>query len=89
MERPTTADYERLRYDLVTAFQLALHAAQAGEDAKTDTLTDIAFQLAAKHGWNYEADKGFQQWCLKATQQECLVRGLTIALSECHCGEES
>lgn len=80
----TVGDYEDAHAAVVFAFADALRAqralAAAGASDDGDAL-NAAFDVAKKHGWDWEADEDFVGWCLKATHQEICVEGLRRALA--------
>jgi len=80
----TVTQYEDVRAEVVFAFAEALRTTRALDDAgDSDDGESInaAFEVAKKHGWDWEQDEDFVSWCLKATQQEICVEGLRRAIA--------
>lgn len=79
----TVTDHEDVRAEVVFAFSDALRtirALDAAGDSDDGDALNAAFEVAKKHGWDWEADKEFASWCLKATEQEICTEGLRRAL---------
>lgn len=79
----TVTQYEDACAEIVFAFAEALHTIRmlaAVGDSHDGTSLDAAFEISKKHGWDWSADTGFADWCLKATDQEICVEGLRRAL---------
>lgn len=79
----TVNQYEDAHAAVVFAFAEALRTTRALDDAGDSDDGDclnVAFEVAKKHGWDWEADEDFVTWCLKATQQEICTEGLRRAL---------
>lgn len=82
----TVTQYEDACAEIVFAFAAALGEIRAREaigdsdDGVALDALDAAFEVAKKHGWIWNADASFADWCLKATEQEICVEGLRRAL---------
>ena len=80
----TVNQYEDACAEVVFAFSDALRAIRALEasgDSDDGDALNVAFEVAKKYGWDWEADKQFADWCLKATSQEICTEGLRRALA--------
>jgi hypothetical protein len=42
---------------------------------KAQMASNTAFDAAKAAGWDWEADQKFVDWCLKATDLECITEG--------------
>ncbi len=80
----TVTQYEDACAEVVFAFSEALRtqrALDAAGDSDDGAALNVAFEVAKKHGWNWEVDEEFASWCLKATPQEICTEGLRRALA--------
>lgn len=79
----TVAQYEDAHAEVVFAFAKALRIQRdlsvSDVDYENEALL-AAFEVAKRHGWDWEMDGDFTDWCLKATRQEICVEGLRRAL---------
>ena len=79
----TVSDYEDAHAAVVFAFADALRtqrALDAADDSDDGAALNVAFEVAKRYGWNWEADEEFANWCLKATPHEICTEGLRRAL---------
>lgn len=79
----TVTQYEDARAEIVFAFAAALRTTRTIEksgDSDDGECLNAAFEVAKKYGWDWETDKDFVGWCLKATQEEICTEGLRRAL---------
>jgi hypothetical protein len=89
---------ENLRWALIGVFRDALDKRRNAESftrlgsesgkAEDDAIRSQveAFELASRHGWDYENSEAFELYRQGATDQEILAEGLRMALWHCRPG---
>jgi hypothetical protein len=83
--KPTAEDWARLRFKLVEAFYEALFCSHYGRKDSRYCFA-VAFELAKKHGWEYQTDAGFtHRRDTNVPEQELLVWSMRRALEVCNC----
>jgi hypothetical protein len=83
-KRQLKEDGDKLARILIWTFQRAIAADKKQWDSQEAEDTNVAaFDLAKKHGWDWDDDEQFMLWCLHATGEEILREGLKRALVNC------
>ncbi len=77
--------HEDMRFELIQSFSKAIAMVRKCEpgDDKAVSLHVKAFYLARVYGWDTEHSSTFQDYCQKASEEECLAEGLRMALYHC------
>ena len=79
----TVTQYEDAYAALISAFNDAMkEVLKSDQSDKGVRLTDKAFALAKKYGWDWEADDEWGRWALKATGPEIVAHGLVNAIQK-------
>ena len=79
----SVTQYEKAYAALIAAFGEAMKEIMRQWDSeKGNRLTDKAFDLAKKYGWDWENDDQWVHWANKATGPELIAHGLANAIQK-------
>lgn len=77
-KQTVTGESKMSRDAVAHLFDAALEIATPEQGYATDKAQDAqnaAFDAASANGWDWEGDRWFVDWCLKATDLEIIVEG--------------